>query len=98
MLCGTLILTFPKMLELTLGHAENTERPIVAYSLLAGVTVLFCGLIALYMWLAQKAKPSVLTQALRKFVKNLNDEKGGATGEIKSNENQVTPPTKRPAE
>ena len=49
MLCGTLIVTFPNMLDLTLGHAENMQEPFIAYGLLAGATSLFVGLIAAHV-------------------------------------------------
>ena len=97
-LCGTLIVTFPEMLELTLGHVENAKRPNIAYGLLAGTTLLFCGLIAWYMWLAYKAPPSALAQALRRFVTNLKDDQDDEPDEVKSGERQVTRSTNQPAE
>ena len=89
MLCGTLIVTFPKMLNLTLSHAKDIEEPFIAYSLLAGAILLFSGLIAWYMWLAHKAAPNAFFEALRSFVKNIGDEKNSATTEIKSEERRV---------
>ena len=89
MLCGTLIMTFPKMLDLTLGHAENMEEPSIAYILLAGAILLFVGLIAWYMWLAYKATPSGFSDVLRKFANSLGDKENGKTDEMKSEESSV---------
>lgn len=71
LLCGTLIVTFPKMLDLTFSHAENIENPTIAYSLLAGTILLICSLIGWYLWLTHKAKPSSLPEALRDFLKRI---------------------------
>ena len=98
MLCGTLIVTFPKMLDLTFGHAENIEEPAIAYSLLAGTTLLLSGLIAWYMWLAYKAKPSGFIEELRRFLKNTGDKKTSETTEMKSEERSVTRATIQPPE
>ena len=98
MLCGTLIVTFPKMLDLTLSHAKNIEEPSIAYSLLAGATLLFSGLIAWYMWLAYKAAPSGFFEVLRRFVKNIGDQKNSETAEMKSEERSVTRAANQPPE
>ena len=102
MLCGTLIVTFPKMLDLTFGHAENIETPALAYGLLAGTTVLFCGLIAWYMWLSNKAAPSTLastmTETLRVFGKNIGNGKDSETAEVKSVGSSVASATDQPVD
>ena len=102
MLCGTLIVSFPKMLALTLGHAENIETPEIAYGLLAGITVLFCGLIAWYMWLSNKAAPtaltSLLTDVLRVFRKSIGEEKHSDTAEVKSVGSSVASATNQPVD
>ncbi len=67
MLCGLLIWTFPEIMEVTLEHAEKTERYELSYAMLAGVTIAFGGLIMFYMWLGYKSGPSGLEHALRQF-------------------------------
>ena len=74
MLCGTLIVTYPKMLDIALGHMEKLEMPWIAYGVLPGTTVLFCGLIAWYMWLGYKSKPSGLEDFLRNLRKDKNED------------------------
>ena len=75
MLCGTLIVTYPKMLDIALGHTEKLEMPWVVYGVLPGTTVLFCGLIAWYMWLGYKSKPSGFDDFLRGFRKVFDRDK-----------------------
>lgn len=77
LLCGALVVTFPEMLDLTFRHAENIENPFIAYGLLAGGASLICILIGWYLWLAYKAKPSGLIEALlalKEFVKRMGDD------------------------
>ena len=89
MLCGTLIVTFPKMLDLTLGHAENSQNPFIAYGLLAGATSLFVGLIAWYMWLGYKATPSGFFEVLRKFAESIGDKKDSEITEKETGEHSA---------
>ena len=98
MLCGALIVTFPTMLDLTLSHAENIEKPALAYGLLAGTTVLFCGLIAWYMWLSSKAAPSALAETLRVFGKSIGEGKDSETTEVKRVGSSVASETDQPVD
>ena len=102
MLCGVLIVTFPTMLDLTLNHAENIEKPAVAYGLLAGTTVLFCVLIAWYMWLSNKAAPSALANTLREtlriFGKSIGEGKDSETAEVTSVGSSVASATNQPVD
>ena len=102
MLCGALIVTFPTMLDLTLSHAENIEKPALAYGLLAGTTVLFCGLIAWYMWLSNKAAPSALANTLREtlriFRKSIGEGKDSETAEVTSVGSSVASATNQPVD
>lgn len=63
------------MLDIALGHTEKLEMPWVVYGVLPGTTVLFCGLIAWYMWLGYRAKPSGFDDLLRSFRKVFGENK-----------------------
>lgn len=71
LLCGALISTFPRMLDITFSHADNIENPSMAYGLLAGATLLMCALIGWYLWLGSKAKPSGFLEAVSEFVRRI---------------------------
>lgn len=85
-----LIITFPKMLVPTLDYAKSVEEPLTVYILLAIITFSFCGLIAFYMWLGYKAKPSGFDEMLRKLAKSLGEDKNGDANETESEENNTT--------
>lgn len=85
----TLILTFPKMLIPTLDYAKNIENPLTVYILLGIITFLFCGLIAFYMWLGYRAKPSGFDEILRKFAKSLGEDKNGNVDEAESEKDNI---------
>ncbi len=74
LLCGTLILMYPELLRIVLTHAEKTERYVLAYVTLAGVTLTLAGLVGFYMWLGFKSGPSGLEHALKQFSKVFGDK------------------------
>ena len=86
-LCGAFIWVYPEILNITLEHATKTERYVLAYLMLAVVTIVLSSLIALYMWLGYKSGPSGLEYALRQLSKVFG----------KDREDEATDEAKRPA-
>ena len=66
-LCVVLFQVYPKILQVALTYAEKNQRPSIVYVMLITATVLFVGLIVLYMFLAYSGKPTGLEDLLRKF-------------------------------
>ena len=95
LLCGTLIWMYPELLRIVLEHAEKTDRYVLAYTTLAGVTLTLAGLVGFYMWLGYKSGPSGLEYALKRFSKifgeknEKEDSKGRQTKENKLGEEET---------
>ena len=99
LLIGTLIVNLPEMLQVVFKHAETVNSPQIAYGVLIGLVVLICALIGWYLWLAYKAKPSGLLEAIRAFVEKIgrNDSENDTDGKASRSEttsNQLREVTK----
>ena len=74
-LCGLLFRVYPEILRIMLDHAEKTARHGLLYTMLAGTTIVFAGLVGLYMFLGYRSGPSGFEDALRKFSKVFRNDK-----------------------
>ena len=73
-LCMTLIVVYPKILEVTLAHAGTANNPNVIYAILCLVTTLFVVLIAFYIWVGHKSRPSGFENILKQLGRSMGEK------------------------
>ena len=73
-LCGTLIVVYPQILELTLAHAASAKNPNMIYLVLCLVTALLVSLVAFYMWVGHKSRPSGLENILKQLGRSMGEK------------------------
>lgn len=74
-LCGTLIVVYPQILEVTLDHAASATNANVVYFILCMVTTLLVALIGFYMWVGHKSRPSGLEHILKQLGRSMGEDK-----------------------
>ena len=75
----TLISFSPEMLQITFTHAETAQRPEIVYGVLCLVVFLLVSLIAFYLWVGHRSRPSGIEQILKQLGKSLGNNKDGET-------------------
>ena len=88
----TLISFSPEMLQITFTHAETAQRPEIVYGVLCLVVFLLVSLIAFYLWVGHRSRPSGIEQILKQLGKSLGNNKDGETsnqssGVLEGNQN-----------
>ena len=81
-LCVTLIVVYPKILDVSLAHAATAKNPSVVYFILCLVTTLFVALIGFYMWVGHKSRPSGLEHILKQLGRSMSEKNGTETPEL----------------
>ena len=75
-LCGTLIVVYPQILELTLAHAASAKNPNVIYLVLCLVTAMLVSLVGFYMWVGYKSRPSGFENILKQLGRSMGEKNG----------------------
>lgn len=74
-LCGTLIVVYPQILEVALAHAATAKDPNSIYLVLCLVTALLVSLVAFYMWVSHKSRPSGFEAILKGLGRSMGENK-----------------------
>ncbi len=83
---ATLIAFSPEMLKITFAHAETAQHPGIVYGVLCLVIFLLVGLIAFYMWIGHKSRPSGIEHILKQLGRSMGNNKDGEASDQSSDE------------
>ena len=73
-LCGTLIVVYPQILELTFAHAASAKSPNMIYLVVCLVTAMLVSLVAFYMWVGHKSRPSGFENILKQLGRSMGEK------------------------
>ena len=88
-LCGTLIVVYPQILELTLAHAASAKNPNMIYLVLCLVTAMLVSLVGFYMWVGHKSRPSGFENILKQLGRSMGEKKDKETPDDAAEESPI---------
>ena len=80
----TLIVVSPELLQIAFTHASQVQKPGIVYGVLCLVLFLLVSMIAFYIWVGHKSRPTGFEEILKQFGRSLGKKEDGETTNMSS--------------